>query len=211
MPRTAPFEKHADHYDQWFEDNSDIYLAELEAVRQLMPSHAANGLEVGVGSGKFAAPLGIQTGVEPAEEMAARAEKLGIRVYRNVAEALPFTDAAFDFVLMVTTICFVDDIQLSFREAFRVIQPGGCILVGFVDRESELGRRYMDRRDESLFYKDATFFSSQEVHDYLIQAGFEDLTARQTLIPGEPKETIEDGFGKGAFVVLRGLKSKSLA
>jgi len=208
MPKTEPFEKHADRYDQWFQDHRDLYLAELEAVRQLMPSHAANGLEVGVGSGKFAAPLGIRTGVEPAEEMAARAEKLGIQVYRNVAEALPFPDAAFDFVLMVTTICFVDDIRLSFREAFRVIQPGGCILVGFVDRESELGRRYMDRRDESLFYKDATFFSSQEVYDLLIQAGFEDLSARQTLIPGEPEETMADGFGKGAFVVFKGLKSK---
>jgi SAM-dependent methyltransferase len=208
MPKTAPFETHSDRYDQWFDANRDVYLAELEAVRQLMPSQAAKGLEVGVGSGKFAAPLGIQTGVEPAEEMAARAEKLGIRVYRSVAEDLPFTDAAFDLVLMVTTICFVDDIRLSFREAFRVIQPGGCMLVGFVDRESELGRRYMDRRDESLFYKDATFFSSQEVYDYLIQAGFEDVTARQTLIPGEPKETIEDGFGKGAFVVFKGLKPK---
>ncbi len=207
MPKTAPFETHSDRYDQWFDANRDVYLAELEAVRQLMPSHAANGLEVGVGSGKFAAPLGIQTGVEPAEEMAVRAEKLGIRVYRNVAEALPFADAAFDFVLMVTTICFVDDIRLSFQEAFRVIQPGGCILVGFVDRESELGRRYMERRDESLFYKDATFFSSQEVYDDLTQAGFEDLTARQTLITGEPKEKIEAGFGKGAFVVLKGLKS----
>jgi len=207
MPKTEPFEKHADHYDQWFEDNRDLYLAELEAVRQLIPPHAANGLEVGVGSGKFAAPLGIQTGVEPAEEMAARAEKLGIRVYRNVAEALPFPDAAFDFVLMVTTICFVDDIRLSFQEAFRVIQPGGCIIVGFVDRESELGRRYMERRDESVFYKDATFFSSQEVYDYLTQAGFKDFTARQTLITGEPKEKIEAGFGKGAFVVFKGLKS----
>jgi len=208
MPKTEPFEKQSDRYDAWFEKNRDVYHAEIEAIRQLIPFPEAKGLEVGVGSGKFAVPLGIKIGVEPAEKMAVKAEKLGIRVFRDVAEELPFPDSEFDFVLMVTTICFVEDILQSFREAFRVLKPRGCIIVGFVDKESELGRQYFDKRDTSAFYKEAIFFSSREVCEYLNNAGFGDLTFRQTLIPGETQGMIRDGFGKGAFVAVKGVKKE---
>jgi SAM-dependent methyltransferase len=206
MPKTKPFDKHSDRYDMWFEKNRDIYHAELEAIRKLIPSRTAKGLEVGVGSGKFAAPLNIKIGVEPSEMMAAKAEKQGIWIFRGVAEDLPFSDSEFDFVLMVTTICFVDDILKSFSEAFRVLKPRGCIIVGFVDKESELGKQYLTKRNMSVFYKDATFFSAREVCNYLTDAGFRDLTFKQALIPGDQQTTIQDGFGKGSFIVIKGLK-----
>ena len=209
MPKTEPFEKYIDEYDEWFKKNFALYEAELEAIRQLIPSPGAEGMEVGVGSGKFAAPLGIKTGVEPSEKMANKARMQGIKVYPGVAEELPFSDGRFDFVLMVTTICFVDDVVKSFSEAFRVLNPGGCIIVGFVDKESELGRQYAENREESKFYKYATFFSTQEVLKYLKKAGFEIVKIRQTLIPGELPEAILDGFGKGAFVVIKGERHKT--
>jgi SAM-dependent methyltransferase len=207
MPKTGPFEKYSDRYDEWFERNRNVYNSEVEAIRTLIPSPRAKGLEVGVGSGKFAVPLGITIGVEPSDRMAAKAERHGIRVFRNVAEDLPFSDSEFDFVLMVTTICFVDDILTSFREAFRVLKTRGCIIVGFVDKGSDLGKQYLDKRNTSVFYKEATFFSTQEVCQYLTDAGFSNLTLRQTLIPGETQETIQNGFGKGAFVVAQGVKN----
>ena len=206
MPKIEPFEKHSDRYDEWFEKNRAIYHAELETVRHLIPLPPAEGLEVGVGSGKFAVPLGIKIGVEPSDKMAVKAEKQGIRVFRHVAEELPFPDFKFDFVLMVTTICFVDDIVKSFQEAFRVLKPGGCIIVGFVDKESDLGKRYSADRHKNVFYRDATFFSAQEVCKHLTDTGFRDLSSRQTLIPGEEQGMILDGFGKGAFVVIKGVK-----
>lgn len=206
MPDTEAFDKYSDRYDKWFEKNRDAYLAELEAIRQVMPPLPAKGLEVGVGSGKFAVPLGIKIGVEPSEKMALKAESRGIRVFRNVAENLPFSACKFDVVLMVTTICFVDDILKSFQEAFHVLKPKGCLIVGFVDRESELGKAYNDKRNTSVFYKDATFFSAQEVGRYLGDAGFSDVSYTQTLIPAKRQEVIENGFGKGAFVVAKGSK-----
>jgi len=206
MPKTDSFEKYSDAYDEWFKKNFDLYEAELEAIRQLIPPPGSEGMEVGVGSGKFAAPLGIKIGVEPSEKMAIKARMQGINVYRSVAEELPFSDGRFDFVLMVTTICFVDDVIKSFREAFRVLKPSGCIIVGFVDKESELGRQYADKHEKSKFYKDATFFSAQEVLKYLEEVGFMTTRIKQTLIPGESQETILDGYGKGAFVVIRSVK-----
>lgn len=210
MPKTEPFEKYSDAYDEWFEKNRDLYDAELEAIRQLIPPLGAEGLEVGVGSGKFAIPLGIKIGVEPSEKMAIKARKQGIKVYQDVAEDLPFSEGRFEFVMMVTTICFVDDVLKSFREAFRVLKPGGCIIVGFVDKESELGRQYSDRRENSKFYKEATFFSTQEVIKYLEAAGFGTVRIKQTLIPRELQATILDGFGRGAFVVIRGETANNL-
>ena len=110
MPKSDLFNRHSDAYDEWFERNADLYEAELEAVRRLLPPQPSKGLEVGVGSGKFAAPLGIRTGVDPSEAMSARARMRGITVVPAVAEALPFSGGRFDHALMVTTICFVDDI-----------------------------------------------------------------------------------------------------
>ncbi|PIS29476.1 MAG: SAM-dependent methyltransferase [Candidatus Marinimicrobia bacterium CG08_land_8_20_14_0_20_45_22] len=206
MPKTEPFDKHSDRYDGWFEKNRDKYHAELEAIRQMMPTFEGKGLEVGVGSGKFAVPFGIKIGVEPSERMAIKAEKQGIRVFRGVAEDLPFSDSEFDFALMVTTICFVDDILKSFREVYRVLRPLGSIIVGFVDKESELGKKYSSNRNRSVFYKEATFFSTEEVCKYLADAGFGDFTFKQTLIHGEAKEVVQDGFDKGAFIVVKAVK-----
>lgn len=206
MPRIDAFEKHSDAYDDWFEKNQDAYAAELKAVRQLLPEGDVQGMEIGIGSGKFALPLGIKVGVEPSEQMAAKARLLGIEVHTGVAEALPFPADQFDFVLMVTTICFVDDIIKSFQEALRVLASGGSIVVGFVDMESELGQQYLQNRDKSKFYKEATFFSTQEVLEHLKTAGFGATGVKQTLIPGDTKRTVLDGFGEGAFVVIKAVK-----
>jgi len=206
MPKINAFEKHSDAYDDWFEKNQEAYAAELKAVRQLLPTGEVKGLEIGVGSGKFAIPLGIKVGLEPSKQMARKAEKLGLEVHSGVAEALPFTTDQFDFVLMVTTICFVDDVVKSFQEALRVLVPGGCILVGFVDMESELGQQYLQNRHKSKFYKEATFFSSQEILDHLKVAGFGATEIKQTLIAGDAEGIVLDGFGAGAFVVIKATK-----
>jgi ubiquinone/menaquinone biosynthesis C-methylase UbiE len=205
MPKTESFDEYSDAYDEWFQKNSDLYKAELETIRPLVPPRGSEGLEVGVGSGKFAVPLGIKTGVEPSEKMAAKARRQGIRVYAGVAEALPFPDNKFDYILMVTTICFLDDVLKSFKEAFRVIKPDGCIITGFIDKKSKMGKQYEKGKQKSRFYKNAIFLSAQQVQMYLAKAGFKITDARQSLIPGERTETIMDGFGKGAFVVIKAI------
>jgi hypothetical protein len=52
VAKTDPFEKYSNEYDLWFDQHSDYYRAELEAIRLLIPSPEAEGMEVGVGSGK---------------------------------------------------------------------------------------------------------------------------------------------------------------
>jgi SAM-dependent methyltransferase len=90
MPKTAPFDEQANAYDVWFEEHYDLYLAELAAVRSFIPG-SGSGVEIGVGTGRFAASLGIPVGVEPAPRMAELARKRGVEVLESVAEALPFS------------------------------------------------------------------------------------------------------------------------
>jgi SAM-dependent methyltransferase len=214
MAGAPAFDKNVEQYEQWFIDHPLAYVSELHAVRELLPAKG-NGLEIGIGTGRFAAPLGITKGIEPSSAMAAVARKKGIEVIPGVAENLPFPDQEFDFVLMVTTVCFLDDVDMAFREAHRVLKPGGAFVVGFVDRESSLGREYVQRKDKSLFYKDAKFNSVNEIVDHLRQAGFADFALRQTLFkPIAQMETIDpvkEGSGEGSFVTARGVKQQAPA
>ena len=207
MPKTEPFEKHVDHYEQWFLDNPLAYISEIKAIQALLPK-SGEGVEIGVGSGRFAAPLKIRHGVEPAAKMAELARKRGIEVTEGTAERLPFEDERFDFALMVTTLCFVDDPQAALREASRVLKPGGVLVVGLIDRESPLGKNLQRQKGESLFYREATFHSAAEVVELMKGAGFADFAFTQTLFRSlaeiEGVEPVREGHGKGSFVAIRG-------
>ena len=202
MARIAAFETHSDAYDQWFAEHPAEYAAELAALRRLLPAEG-RGLEIGIGSGRFARPLGIREGVEPSPRMARKARALGLKVHAGVAERLPFAAARFDFALMVTTICFVDDLKQSLCEARRVLKHGGCLLVAFVDKDSDLGRRYQANREQSRFYREATFYATPEVLETLRAAGFGSLDTVQTLLPDPRQQSVVEGYGEGAFVVIR--------
>jgi len=64
MPKIFPFEKYADQYEEWFVKNRWVYEAELRAVKTMIP-YQGRGVEIGVGTGRFAEPLGTKIGVEP--------------------------------------------------------------------------------------------------------------------------------------------------
>ncbi len=206
MAKTSVFDKQAAEYDAWFDRHCLLFQAELAALRSIVPA-TGHGVEIGVGTARFALSLGISIGVEPSPAMAELARRRGLDVREGVAEALPFNDESFDFALMVTVVCFLDDVYGAFREAWRILKPGGAFVVGFIDRESELGRTYEQKRGQSVFYRDATFYSVNDLVMLLHEAGFSDFSYRQTLFPGERTDvTVREGFGDGSFVVIKGHK-----
>jgi SAM-dependent methyltransferase len=210
MPRTTPFEQHHRRYDDWFKRHAAAYHSELLAIRALLPWRG-RGLAIGVGTGRFAAPLGVQLGIDPARSMLAYAAGRGITVAQGVAEALPFTGGSFDYILSVTTICFVDDAGAMLAEAHRVLKPGGELVIGFIDRSSALGREYLDNQAQSVFYREASFFSADEVEQLLCAAGFGRLVWVQTLAGRledvHDIEALHHGHGQGAFVAVGARRS----
>lgn len=209
MPKTAPFDAQPDRYDRWFERREAAYQSELQALRALLPDEE-DGLEIGVGTGRFAVPLGIGHGVDPSQKMRERAHERGIDVRDGTAEALPFPDGHFDYALMTTTLCYLDDPARAFAEAFRVLRSGGVFVVGFIDRDSPLGRRLEKKRGENAFYEPAQFHSAIEVIDLFEEAGFEALQVRQTLFSDPETMTepdpVREGHEDGSFVAFRGEK-----
>lgn len=202
------FDKYYKRYDSWYDRNKFAYSGELEAVKKFLPQRG-KGLEIGVGTGRFAVPLGIATGVDPSKKMLEIAKKRGINTILGYGEKLPFRDSTFDYVAIIITLCFVKDPPEVLREAGRVLKKNGKLILGIIDKDSFLGKYYQKKK--SIFYKEANLFGIKEVINLLKSAGFKYFSCYQTIfhLPKEMDfiEPPQEGFGRGGFVVIKGEKS----
>ncbi len=209
MADISPFDLYANEYDVWFDQHTDMYQAELNALRQLVPDHGC-GLEVGVGTGRFSNPLGIRVGVDPSLAMLQIAKSKDLFAINAVGEYLPFKDCQFDYAVMVTVLCFVDDALKLLTEVKRVVKDRGKIITAFIDRNSELGRLYDLNKDKDRFFMNAKFYSALEIAEYYNGIGLSGIEYVQTIIGLPDSNTgslgIFKGYGKGAFVVISGMK-----
>jgi SAM-dependent methyltransferase len=205
------FDQHVEAYEQWYEDYHEVYQSELTAIKEQLLKLPTNirGIEVGLGTGRFALPLGIKEGVEPSGEMAEMALKRGIEVMEGYAEQLPYRDLQFDFVLFVT-ICHLDNLRNALVEAHRVLKQDGSVIIGFLDKEGSIAKQYIAKRYRSTFFAKANFYTVNQVQKLLKDIGFKNLEFNQTLF-GELEEIAEiqipkPGFGKGSFLVVKATK-----
>jgi len=151
-----------------------VYRAQFWILREAVPDFRC-GLEVGVGSGRFAVPLGIKCGIDPSQKLAVMAKQHGVEVVLGEAEHLPYHAGSFDFVLMMTVICFLDDIHRAFHEAHRVLEPGGALVSGFIESGGEISLKYQHEQIKGRFLRFATFRTCDEVHGFFNDAGFTDI------------------------------------
>ena len=209
--KTEVFDSHVAEYEAWYESHPEVYASELEAIRvhfNRLPEKL-HGIEVGLGTGRFAAPLGIKEGVEPSLPMAEKARMRGIEVMEALAESLPYADMQFDFVLLVT-LCHLENPKYAIQEAFRVLKPGGALIAGFLPADRPIAREYRQRRPWTTFYKDAQFYSVARIASLLEESGFRKLEFSQTLF-GEVEsireiQMPESGSERGSFVAVSALK-----
>ena len=202
------FEKTWKDYDEWFDGHQALYQSELAALKMAVPSGA--GLEIGVGTGRFATPLAVRFGLDPAMNMLTLAKKRGISVVQGTGEALPFKEETFDFVQIVFVIEFVDDPFVFLREAARSLRQNGALILGFIDKDSEWGRYYAGDPSHRVHFHPP---SREEILDILEKIGMEFQEAFQTLFQPPPdiskKENPKRGFGRGGFVVLMAIKKNN--
>ncbi len=127
-----------------------------------------------------------------------------------VAEHLPYKSLQYDFVLMNFCVSYFEDVPEAFKEAHRVLKRGGCLIIGFIDKNSRIGRYYQERKPESIFYKKANFYMVRKVEKELKNAGFKKLEFLQTLFHDLGKiESIErplPGYGNGSYVLIKAIK-----
>lgn len=205
------FSDHIKEYEAWFKKYPFVFKSEVTAIKKLLPKvKSLRGLEIGPATGRFSKALGIKEGIEPSEKMREMAKKKGIFVVNALAEDLPYKSLQFDFVLMNFCISYFDNLPQAFKEALRVLKKGGCLIVGFIDKDSKIGEYYRDKKSSSIFYKDARFYSVSKIEKELKNAGFIDLQFSQTLFHDLDKiKTTEmplPGYGKGSLVIIKANK-----
>ena len=180
IPSRLVFEEHAGDYDAWFDNHNSVYQAQLRILRGAVPDFQ-RGLEVGLGSGRFAVPLKITYGIDPSRNLARMAKHRGVEVTCAEAEHLPFRAGSFDFVLMMTVICFLEDTPGAFREAHRTLEPGGILVTGFIEAGGKIFQKYQHEPGKGRFLQFATFRTIDEVYGFFRQAGFEEIAVIQRM------------------------------
>ena len=213
--KVRPFETLYAQYDAWYEKEPgrSLFALEVEVLRRAMPEKTALSLEIGVGSGRFAEALSIGVGVDPAKNPLRLARKKGVRVAQGTGEYLPFPAETFHACLLVVTLCFVQDPLAVLQEAFRVLKPGGTVVLGMVLKESPWGQAYLRQAGAGHpFYSLATFYTTVEVSEMLRRTGFGPIDAFSTLFqpPDRPMYALEYGKQGGdpnaGFTVFRAEK-----
>jgi SAM-dependent methyltransferase len=90
-----------------------------------------------------------------------------IRWRKADAQALPFEDAVFDLVCCQFGAMFFPDRQAGYREAKRVLKPGGCFLFSVWDRiEENVFANDVTNALAELFPNDPPRFLARTPHGY---------------------------------------------
>ena len=176
----ALFDRLAETYDAWYETPLGRKVDQLEKellFRVARPIPGAKVLDAGCGTGRLAlefARMGCMvTGVDVSPAMLEKARRRtgtlpGVALVQADVEKLPFPGAAFDLVLAFTVLEFTPNPGAAVRELWRVVKPGGSLVVGALNAWSPWARRRrrQARRRGGIFAQ-AAFFSYRDLKTLL--------------------------------------------
>jgi ubiquinone/menaquinone biosynthesis C-methylase UbiE len=175
IPSRRVFDEYASDYDRWFDDHGDVYEAQVRLLRDAVPQNGC-GLEVGVGSGRFAVQLGIRNGIDPSCKLIEIASARGIEVVQGEGEHLPYRAEIFDYVLMMTVICFLENPRAVLYEIFRVLVKGGDLILGFIEKDGEIAMQHRQEKIKGRFLRFARFLTVDEAARFVKEAGFSEVS-----------------------------------
>lgn len=216
-----------DKYDQWFQTPIGRLVKEYESklvLEMLEPGPGERILDAGCGSGVFTFNIlaaGAQVdGLDISLPMLLRArEEMAEYPFRSIQGDmldLPFPDNAFDRVVSITAIEFIEDARSAIREAFRVTKPGGCIVVATLNSLSPWAAQRKETAEKGHpIFEHAIFRSPSEIRDLSPIEGTIKTTIhfRKDDDPDQAENIEESGLSKGlstgAFIAARWVKPES--
>jgi 2-polyprenyl-3-methyl-5-hydroxy-6-metoxy-1,4-benzoquinol methylase len=137
-------------------------------------------LDVGAYTGVFveiAAQHGWEAwGVEPSHWAVEQAHAQGLRMIEGTLASPELADCSFDVVTMWDVIEHVTDPAREIQAAYRLLKPGGMIVVHTMDIDS-LFARVMGQRWPWLMEMHIYYFSHRTLSAMLTKAGFQVLRA----------------------------------
>lgn len=206
----------AESYDNYYTTRQGIIVDAIEKkiiskfLAKIPPSEM---LELGCGTGHWTSFF-VESGfnviaTDISDEMlniAKQKNLTGIKFQKADATCLPFSEASFKVVSSITMLEFTDNIMKIFTEINRILLPGGWLLLGCLNKNSELGK--IKGNDE--VFKKATFFSTGEIITYLSEFGVPEVeqcvyfSPTFEILDNSPlKSTVE-----GSFIVASVQKTK---
>ncbi len=161
-PSERAFDAVAQFYDAWFETPLGGIVDALEKdllyrMAELQPSERV--LDAGTGTAHFALDLaargGVVIGLDLSLPMLAVARRKAPSAHLLCGDAamLPLGGSQFDLVFSVTMLEFVASPERALGEMWRVVRPGGRLVIGVLNALSPwaLARRRESRRQETPF------------------------------------------------------------
>jgi ubiquinone/menaquinone biosynthesis C-methylase UbiE len=161
MTSSIAFDQAVPFYDKTRSDPEWVGRAVTGSILQLAGAvRDLKVLEIGIGTGRIAIPLlerGIPlVGVDLSSAMMAElVKKIAPRDYHvGLAQAdagtLPFPAETWDLVYAVHVYHLVAGWQSALREAYRVVRPGGALLVSFHHRDPQSPNRLLRQKLHEL-------------------------------------------------------------
>ena len=201
------YDKEAPEYDKWYDSPLGSLVDEIETetvFSLLKPEKDMRILDAGCGTGNFSIKLakkGVDvTGTDISQGMLdfaiqkAKLQNLDIDFIRANAGDLPFNDDSFDAAVAVTSFEFFDNIQEKADEIFRVVKPGGRVVIGTINMDSAWGKLYMsDYFRENTVFKYANFLNREGLENI---RGGELIEIRESLFfpPGTDENELSPGL-----------------
>lgn len=177
-----------------------LALAALKPGEVVLDIGSGGGLDVFLAAKKVI-PTGRVIGVdmtpamlERARETAHRNRILNVEFRQGYAEELPVADGEVDVILSNCVINLTEDKGHVFREAFRVLKPGGRLEVS--DTVTSAAMPLEMRRNASEWSECVTgALPEQEYLDLIAQAGFQNITSHRSTSGG-------DAFGVSVYSII---------
>ena len=178
------FDISTEKYDAWYdsEDGEPLYESELLCLKPFIEAATSPILEIGVGTGRFTGCFPKVIGIDPAFNALKFAQKRGVDVVQAIGEQLPFRNETFACIMLIVTLCFVQNPIDVLWEGKRVLKRNGSIVIGMVPEDSPWGAFYEEKKRQGHpFYSNAKFYSFKNIEEMLQNCGLKITRIRSTL------------------------------
>ena len=162
----------ANNYDAYYQTELGKKVDEIEKriISNLIKDVPRNHmLELGCGTGHWSAFFlkeGFRlTGIDVSEAMLKIAKKKDIKAdFLNAnSQKIPYNDGSFEVVSSITMLEFVQDQDKVLNEIYRVLKPGGWLILGCLNANSILA----ERKEQEETYKYAHFMTPEKLIEKL--------------------------------------------